>query len=75
MLCGELDTDWCVSVAGMEGWVTRLVFVPIGDCCLRCVREDGCGVLLDCVCVGMLVGLGDRDVAGCGGTTDCHGVC
>ena len=28
---GELDTDWCVSAAGMEGWVVGLVFVPIED--------------------------------------------
>ena len=48
MCChGELDTDWCVSAAGMKGWVAGLVFVPIGDCCLSCVGEDGCGVLLD----------------------------
>ena len=44
MCCsGELDTGWCVSAAGMEGWVARLVFVPIGDCCLGCVVDD-CGV-------------------------------
>ena len=47
MCCrGELDTDWCASAAGMGGWVVRLVFVPIGDCCLSCVGEDGCGVPL-----------------------------
>ena len=46
MCCGgELDTGWCVSAAGMEGWVARLVFVPI-NCCLGCVVGDGCGVLL-----------------------------
>ena len=75
MYChGELDTDWCASATGMEGWVVGLVFVPIGDCCFSCVGGDGCGVLLDCVCVGVLVGLGDHVVAGCGGTTNCGDV-
>ena len=41
---GELDTGWCVSAAGMGGWVAELVFVPIGDCCLGCVVGDDCGV-------------------------------
>ena len=46
MCCGgELDTGWCVSAAGMEGWVAGLVFVPIGDCSVGCVVEDDCGVL------------------------------
>ena len=41
---GELNTGWCVSAAGMEGWVAGLVFVPVGDCCLGCVVGDDCGV-------------------------------
>ena len=73
--CGELDTDLCASAAGMKGWVGRLVFVLIGDCCLDCVVGDDCGVFLDGVCECMLFGLCDCDVAGCGGTTDCGGVC
>ena len=45
MFCGgELGTGWCVSAAGMEGWVAELVFVPIGNCCLGCVVGDDCGV-------------------------------
>ena len=35
--CGEMDTELCVSAAGMKGWVGGLVFVLIGDCCLGCV--------------------------------------
>ena len=73
--CSELDTDLCVSAAGMKGWVGRLVFVLIGDCCLDCVVGDDCGVFCDCVCGCMLFGLGDCGVAGCGGTTNCGGVC
>ena len=72
--CGELGTG-CVSAAGMKGWVDRLTSVPIGVYCLSCVGEDGCGVLLDGACAGVLLGLGDHDVAGCGGTTDSDGVC
>ena len=76
MCCdGELDTDSCVSAAGMEGWVAGLVFVPIGDCCLDCVVGDDCGVFWGCVCGCTLFELCDCGVAGCGGTTDCGGVC
>ena len=69
MCCGgELGTGWCVSAAGMEGWVAGLVFVPIGDSCLFCVVGDGCGVLLSRVCVGVLFELGDYGVANHGGS-------
>ena len=76
-ICGgcELDTGWHVSAAGLEGWVARLVFVPVGDCCLGCVEGDDCGVFWGCVCGGVLFELCDCGVAGCGGTTDCGGVC
>ena len=44
--CGVLDTG-CVSAAGMKGWVDGLTSVLTVDCCLSCIGEDGCGVLLD----------------------------
>ena len=72
---GELGTGWCVSAAGMEGWVARLVFVPIGDCCLGCVVGDDCGVFWGCVWGCVLFELCDCCVEGCGGTTNCGGVC
>ena len=76
MCCsGELDMGLCVSVAGMKGWVGGLVFVLIGDCCLDCVVGDDCGVFWDYVCECMLFELCDCGVAGCGGTTNCGGVC
>ena len=59
----------------MKGWVARLVFVPVGDCYLGCVVGDDCGVFWDCVCRCVLSELCDCGVAGCGGTTDCGGVC
>ena len=49
MCCsGELDTDLCVSAAGMKSWVGGLVFVLIGDCCLDCVV----GMIV--VCLGIV---------------------
>ena len=73
MCCsGELDIGLCVSAAGMKGWVDRLVSVLRGLCC---VTEDDCSVFWGCVHECMLSELCNCDVAGCGGTTDCGGVC
>ena len=64
-----------VSAAGMKGWGAGLVFFLTGDCCLYCIVGDDCGVFWDRVCECMLSELCNCGVAGCGGTTNCGGVC